>query len=102
VFGQIQERLYHIETRNKVPTNTGWNVRVCFIEGLQNISGQIQQFSASKQNKNFIQTQSENEWFFLVELKDYEGQSNENLKSAIKILNTARLSCALTTTILMD
>ena len=31
----------------------------------------------------------------------YEGQSNENLKSAIKIRNTARLSCKLTTLILM-
>jgi len=31
----------------------------------------------------------------------YEGQSNENLKSAIKIRNTARLSCKLTTIILM-
>ena len=101
--GQIQERVYHIQTRNKkkqgkrsykqrlertdvlyrvsvkcldklkrwlttstrykVPTNTGRNVRICFIQGLQNISGQIQQFSTSKQNKNCIQTQSENEWF---------------------------------------
>jgi len=31
----------------------------------------------------------------------YEGESNENLKSAIKIRNTARLSCKLTTVILM-
>jgi len=31
----------------------------------------------------------------------YEGESNENLKSAIKIRNTARLSCKLTTMILM-
>jgi len=30
-----------------------------------------------------------------------EGESNENLKSAIKIRNTARLSCKLTTVILM-
>jgi len=28
----------------------------------------------------------------------YEGESNENLKSAMKIRNTARLSCKLTTT----
>ena len=32
----------------------------------------------------------------------YEGLSNENLKSVIKIRNTARLSCKLTTVILMD
>jgi hypothetical protein len=31
----------------------------------------------------------------------YEGESNENLKCATKILNTARLSCKLTTMILM-
>jgi hypothetical protein len=31
----------------------------------------------------------------------YKGESNENLKSAIKIQNTARLSCKLTTVILM-
>jgi len=31
----------------------------------------------------------------------YEGESNENLKSAIKIRNTARLSYKLTTMILM-
>ena len=31
----------------------------------------------------------------------YEGESNENLKTAIKIRNTARLSCKLTTMILM-
>ena len=31
----------------------------------------------------------------------YEGASNENLKSAIKIRNTARSSCKLTTMILM-
>ena len=31
----------------------------------------------------------------------HEGESNENLKSAIKIRNTARLSCKLTTVILM-
>jgi len=37
----------------------------------------------------------------LYTLLDYEGQSNENLKSAIKIRNTARLSCKLTTTIFM-
>ena len=30
----------------------------------------------------------------------YEGESNENLKSAIKIRKTARLSCELTTAIL--
>ena len=32
----------------------------------------------------------------------YEGESNENLKSAIKILNTARLSFKLATMILMS
>jgi len=31
----------------------------------------------------------------------YEGESNENLESAIKIQNTAQLSCKLTTVILM-
>jgi len=31
----------------------------------------------------------------------YEGESNENIKSAIKIRNTARLSCTLTAVILM-
>jgi len=31
----------------------------------------------------------------------YEGESNENLKSVIKIRNTARLSCKLTTMIFM-
>jgi len=31
----------------------------------------------------------------------YEGESNENPKSAIKIRNTARLSCKLTTMTLM-
>jgi hypothetical protein len=31
----------------------------------------------------------------------YEGDSNENLKSAIRIQNTARLSCKLTIMILM-
>jgi hypothetical protein len=31
----------------------------------------------------------------------YEGESDENLKSAIKIRNRARLSCKLTTMILM-
>jgi hypothetical protein len=31
----------------------------------------------------------------------YDGESNENLESAIKILNTARLSFKLTTVILM-
>jgi len=31
----------------------------------------------------------------------YEGESNENLKSSVKILNTARLSFKLTTVILM-
>ena len=31
----------------------------------------------------------------------YEGESTENRKSAIKIRNTARLSCKLTTVILM-
>jgi len=31
----------------------------------------------------------------------YEGESNENLKSAIKIRNTARWSCKLTTVLLM-
>lgn len=63
MLGQIQQRVHQIKTMNEVPTNTGWDVRVCFIAGLQNISGQIQQFSASKRNKNCIQTQSENEWF---------------------------------------
>ena len=33
--------------------------------------------------------------------RKYEGESNENLKSAIKIRNTARLSCKLTIVILM-
>ena len=33
--------------------------------------------------------------------RNYEGGSNEYLKSAIKIRNTARLSCKLTTMILM-
>ena len=32
----------------------------------------------------------------------YEGESNENLKSALKILNTARMSCKLTTVLLMS
>jgi hypothetical protein len=32
---------------------------------------------------------------------NYEGESNENLKSAIKIQNTAQLSCKLITVILM-
>ena len=36
-----------------------------------------------------------------IKYETYEGESNENLKSAIKILNTARLSCKLTTVILM-
>jgi len=31
----------------------------------------------------------------------YVGESNENLKSALKIRNTVRLSCKLTTVILM-
>jgi len=31
----------------------------------------------------------------------YEGESNENIKSAIKIRNRVRLSCKLTTVILM-
>ena len=31
----------------------------------------------------------------------YEGESNENLKSVIKVRNTAQLSCKLTTVILM-
>ena len=31
----------------------------------------------------------------------YKGESNENLKSAIKIRNTARLPCKLTTVILV-
>jgi len=31
----------------------------------------------------------------------YDGESNENLKSAIKIRNVARLSCKLTTMILV-
>jgi len=31
----------------------------------------------------------------------YEGESNENLKSVIKIWNTAQLSCKLATVILM-
>jgi hypothetical protein len=31
----------------------------------------------------------------------YEGESNENLKHAVKIRNTARLSCKLTIVILM-
>jgi hypothetical protein len=36
-----------------------------------------------------------------VEFDLYEGDSNENLKSAIKIQNTARLSCKITIMILM-
>jgi len=42
--------------------------------------------------------------FFTViswQLLFYEGESNENLRSVIKIRNTARLSCKLTTVILM-
>ena len=45
--------------------------------------------------------------FFLKNLEPtvfsdiYEGESYENLKSAIKIRNTARWSCKLTTMILM-
>jgi hypothetical protein len=35
--------------------------------------------------------------FLLTEYIMYEGDTNENLKSAIKIQNTARLSCKLTT-----
>ena len=31
----------------------------------------------------------------------YEGEANENVKSMIKILNTARLSCKLATMILV-
>ena len=31
----------------------------------------------------------------------YEGESNENLKSAMKIRNTVRLSCNLTTMVLI-
>jgi len=34
-------------------------------------------------------------------LTSYEGESNENIKSAIEIRNTARLSCKLTRVILM-
>jgi len=34
-------------------------------------------------------------------VQKYEGESNGNLKSAIKIRNTARLSCKLATMILM-
>jgi hypothetical protein len=36
-----------------------------------------------------------------VEQVVYKGQSNENLKSVIQILNTARLSCKLTTVLLV-
>jgi len=35
------------------------------------------------------------------ESTEYEGESNETLKSAIKIRNTTRLSCKLTTMTLM-
>jgi hypothetical protein len=40
---------------------------------------------------------------FFMEPRDimYVGDSNENIKSAIKIQNTARLSCKLTIMILM-
>jgi len=34
-------------------------------------------------------------------VENYEGESSENFKSAIKIRNTARLSCELTTMTLM-
>ena len=37
----------------------------------------------------------------IFEVQTYEGESNENLKSAIKIPNTVRLSCKLTTVIMM-
>jgi hypothetical protein len=37
----------------------------------------------------------------LVQAKNFGGDPNENLKSAIKIQNTARLSCKLTIMILM-
>jgi hypothetical protein len=43
-----------------------------------------------------------NESLCLMGHYTYEGESNENLKSAIKILNTARLSCKLTTVLLMS
>ena len=36
-----------------------------------------------------------------IRLLMYEGELNENIKIAIKIRNTARLSCKLTTMILM-
>jgi hypothetical protein len=40
-------------------------------------------------------------WGPLLKSEKYEGESNENLESAIKIRNTARLSCKLTTMIHM-
>ena len=38
---------------------------------------------------------------FVIKIVLYEGESNENLKSAIKIPNTVRLSFKLTTVMLM-
>ena len=38
---------------------------------------------------------------FLLLCRYIQGRANENLKSAIKFRNTARLSCKLTTMILM-
>jgi len=46
-------------------------------------------------------TKLRNDHVIVLKFCLYEGESNENLKSAIKIRNTARLSCELTTVILV-
>jgi hypothetical protein len=53
--------------------------------------------------KRLVPDQGETNYRYQVLIMDvlYEGDSNENLKSAIKIQNTARLSCKLTIMILM-
>ena len=40
-------------------------------------------------------------YWYLTQPYLYEGELNENLRSAIKVRNTAPLSCKLTTVILM-
>ena len=60
MMGQIQERVYHIEPRNKDPTNAGRNVRMflyrVYIKCLDKFNSG---FTKSKQWTKFLQTQAE-------------------------------------------
>jgi hypothetical protein len=64
MLGQIQERVHHINNKEQGSYKHRPECTGMFYTGSTKHKWTNPTFSTSKQNKNFIQTQSENEWFF--------------------------------------